>query len=157
VPGPLSLKADPGALLALPGSTGAEVVPQLNPAVVPGWPVVGFCCAVAVAAGTTRAAIERAVRKRTRLIAVTSNLLDNLSYPLYVRGVLSGLRRRRFIACWSACPQTTGVSEARMIRAPTRVIYRARRHVELGGHSEHLDPCALLVATLAKNALAGFG
>ena len=46
------MKAEPGALAAFPGSVGADPVAQLNPAVVPGWPVVGFWRAAAMPVGT---------------------------------------------------------------------------------------------------------
>src|SRR5579863_9408606 len=71
VPGPVSLNAAPGALLAWPGSTGAVLVPQLNPAVVPGCPVVGLCCATAAPAGTITTPVHRAARKRARRMAIT--------------------------------------------------------------------------------------
>jgi hypothetical protein len=49
-----SLNGEPGELDACPGSTRPVAVPQLTlgVALVPGWPVVGFCCAEAMPVGT---------------------------------------------------------------------------------------------------------
>jgi hypothetical protein len=66
MPEPVSLKAEPGELDAFPGSTGALLVRQLKPAVVPGWPVVGVWMAPAIPAGASPAAVVSAVIARAR-------------------------------------------------------------------------------------------
>jgi hypothetical protein len=65
------LNGEPGELAACPGSTGAELVAQLKPAVVPGWPVVGFCIAPATPAGTTDAVPMNTARQSKRRNAIT--------------------------------------------------------------------------------------
>jgi hypothetical protein len=62
------LNGEPVLFAALPGSTGAEK-PQLNPADVPGWPVVGVWIAPAMPAGTSVAkAVTAPIARMPRIL-----------------------------------------------------------------------------------------
>src|SRR6185312_15683448 len=105
----LSLNAEPGALPALPGSVGAVAVAQLNPCVVPGCPVVGFCMAPAIPAGASAATIATPPIPRLRRILDITDAPSRFPSPGYTS------RDRKWMECTPA--RTPRVVESRPPRS----------------------------------------